>query len=156
MPDLFKALKSHKKTLKIRYPKSTRPWQHVLEPVYGYMFLALNLHIGKKNTNGESFNFGPKFIKNYKVTELLNELKRYLPNIKWKVDKNKKKVHEAGLLNLNSSKAFKILKWKNILNFDETVKMTAEWYSRYFKKEDVKEITLDQINSYQIKLKRNL
>ena len=156
VPDLFKSLVSKKNTLKIRYPNSTRPWQHVLEPIYGYMFLALSLHQGKKNTNGESFNFGPKFIKNYKVTELLSELKKYLPNIKWKIDKNKKKVHEAGLLNLNSNKAFKILKWKNILNFDETVQMTAEWYSRYLKKEDVKEITLNQINNYQIQLKRKL
>jgi CDP-glucose 4,6-dehydratase len=155
LPDLFRTLNSKKKLLKIRYPNSTRPWQHVLEPIYGYMYLALNLHQNKKNTNGESFNFGPKFIKNYKVTELLVEIKKYLPQILWKIDSNKKKVHEAGLLNLNSNKTFKILKWKNILNFAETVEMTAEWYNKYFKNNDVREISLKQINQYQIKLKKN-
>jgi CDP-glucose 4,6-dehydratase len=154
VPDLIKSLKS-KQILKIRYPNSTRPWQHVLEPIYGYMHLALNLYLGKKNTNGESFNFGPKFLKNYKVTELLMKLKEYTPQIKWKIDTKKKKVHEAGLLNLNCVKSFKILQWKNILTFNETVEMTAEWYNRYLKKENVEKITLNQINNYKIKLEKN-
>ena len=62
IPDLIRSLKL-KKNLKIRYPNSTRPWQHVLEPIYGYIVLAYNLYNYKKKTNGESFNFGPKFKK---------------------------------------------------------------------------------------------
>lgn len=153
LPDLIKSIKS-KKTLRIRYPNSTRPWQHVLEPIYGYLFLAHNLFIKEKN-NGESFNFGPKFIKNYKVITLLKEFKKYLPQIKWKKELNKMRLHEAGLLNLNSNKSFKNLKWKNILNFKETVKMTAEWYLFYLNNHNVKKTTFNQINIYKKKLKRN-
>tara|TARA_A100000164_G_C21921007_1_gene780674 strand:- start:168 stop:1256 length:1089 start_codon:yes stop_codon:yes gene_type:complete len=152
IPDLIRSIK-RKKTLKIRYPNSTRPWQHVLEPIYGYLFLAQNLFVKEKN-NGESFNFGPKFIKNYKVITLLKEFKKYLPHIKWKKEFNIIKIHEAGLLNLNSNKSFKNLKWKNILNFKETIRMTAEWYLLYFNNHNVKKITFNQINSYKKKLNR--
>ena len=110
IPDLIRSIKS-KKILKIRYPNSTRPWQHVLEPIYGYLFLAQNLFLKNKN-NGESFNFGPKFKKNYKVNTLLQEFRKYLPQIKWKKETGKIRIHEAGLLNLNSNKSFKKLKWK--------------------------------------------
>ena len=122
--DLFKSI-SKKEVLNIRYPKSTRPWQHVLEPIYGYLFLGLELAKEEKLVNGESFNFGPDFKKNYSVVDLLSQIKKYLPKLKWKLDKNKNKEHEAGLLNLDCSKSKKILGWKNILNFDETVNMTA-------------------------------
>jgi hypothetical protein len=71
------------------------------------------------------------------LQKVLVEIKKYLPQILWKIDSNKKIVHVAGLLNLNSNKTFKILKWKNILNFAETVEMTAEWYNKYFKNNDV-------------------
>ncbi len=149
LPDLIRSVKS-KKILKIRYPNSTRPWQHVLEPIYGYLFLAQNLFIKRKN-NGESFNFGPKFSKNYKVISLLKEFKRYLPKIKWKKKISKKKIHEAGLLNLNSDKVLKRLKWKNILNFKETIKMTAEWYSFYLKNENINKTTFNQLKLYKKK-----
>ena len=150
IPDVIKSL-SFKKKLKIRYPNSTRPWQHVLEPIFGYMILANNLY--KKNeNNGQSFNFGPYFVKNYKVIALLKEFKKYLPKIKWINDIDKKKVHEAGLLNLNSGKAYDKLNWKNILNFKETIKMTAEWYECYLNGKNVKKKTLDQINFYKKKL----
>ena len=62
------------------------------------------------------------------------------------------KFYEAGLLNLNSRKAFKVLNWKNNLNFKESVKLTADWYRSYFKKSDMKKITLEQINFYKNKL----
>ena len=152
IPDLIRSIKK-KKILKIRYPNSTRPWQHVLEPVYGYLFLAFNLHKKKRLTNGESFNFGPNFIKNYSVIELLKEFKRYLPKLSWKLDKQKIKLKEANLLNLNSNKAKKILKWKNILSFNETVKMTASWYEDYFHNKDMKKISRNQIKYYLTKLK---
>tara|TARA_S200000501_G_scaffold373648_1_gene421244 strand:+ start:955 stop:2043 length:1089 start_codon:yes stop_codon:yes gene_type:complete len=153
IPDLIKSIKN-KKVLKIRYPNSTRPWQHVLEPIYGYLFLGYNLHLRKTSVNGESFNFGPNFTKNYSVIELLKGFKNYLPFIKWKIEKKKIRVKEANLLNLNSSKAKKILKWKNILSFKETVKMTASWYLKYFKKKDMNIVTNNQIEDYLIKLKK--
>ncbi len=151
-PDLIRSIKSGK-LLKIRYPNSTRPWQHVLEPVFGYMYLGYDLYNKIKN-NGQSFNFGPQYSKNYKVIELLNEFKKHNPQIKWKVDKSNKKVNEAGLLNLNSDKSFRRLKWKNILNFKNTIKMTSDWYSSYIKNGDMQKITVNQIGLYKIKLKK--
>ena len=153
IPDLMRSI-SKKKNLKIRYPKSTRPWQHVLELVYGYLFLGFNLHRKKLHTNGQSFNFGPNFVKNYSVIELLKAFKKYLPKINWKIDNQKIKVKEAGLLNLNSFKTKRILKWKNILSFYDTVKMTASWYQKYFDKEDMSKITSNQIREYVKKLKK--
>ncbi len=152
LPDLVRAIKL-KKILKIRYPNSTRPWQHVLEPLFGYIFLAYNLHKQNKN-NGQSFNFGPKFIKNYKVVELLKEFKKYNNNIQWKVDNSTNTVNEAGLLNLNSDKSYRRLKWKNILNFQDTIKMTSNWYESYFKNYDIKNTTENQITFYIKKLKK--
>ena len=154
IPDLIRSIKS-KKILKIRYPKSTRPWQHVLEPIYGYLFLARDLFLKEKN-NGESFNFGPKFIKNYKVILLLREFKKYLPQIKWKKKISEKKFHEAGLLNLNSNKTFKRLKWKNILNFEETIRMTAEWYSFYLQNQNINKTTINQLRIYKNKLNKKI
>ena len=153
IPDMMRSIYK-KQILRIRYPKSTRPWQHVLEPIYGYLFLGYLLHLKKNYTNGESFNFGPSFIKNYSVIELLNAFKKYLPKLNWKIDKQKKKVKEANLLNLNSSKATKVLKWKNIMTFDETVKMTASWYEKFFEKKDMKKVTHQQIETYFLKLKK--
>ncbi len=153
IPDLISSI-NKKTTLKIRYPKSTRPWQHVLEPIYGYLFLGYYLYLKKPLTNGESFNFGPNFLKNYNVIELLKAFKRYLPKLTWKIDKKKLKVKEANLLNLNSSKVQKIIKWRNILSFSETVRMTASWYQKYLRKEDISRLTTDQIKFYVSKLKK--
>lgn len=154
IPDLIRSIESQK-VLKIRYPNSTRPWQHVLEPIFGYLYLAFDLY-KFKNNNGESFNFGPKFKKNYKVITLLKEFKKFIPKIKWKEEFKKLKVHEAGLLNLNSNKCYKKLNWKNILNFEETTKMTAKWYMAYLQKKNVNQITIDQLHSYKNKLNKKI
>lgn len=153
--DLFKSIRTGQ-TLIIRYPKSTRPWQHVLEPIFGYLTLAFKLAKEERNVNGESFNFGPNLKKNYTVVDLLNQIRNYLPVLRWKFDKTKNKDREAGLLNLDCTKSMKILKWKNILNFDETVKMTAVWYNSYLKKKNMKEITIDQIKKYESYFNQNL
>ena len=148
LTDVIRSLKSKKKLI-IRYPNSTRPWQHVLEPIHGYLILAKDLYKNRNNSNGESFNFGPSFNKNYSVNELLIKIKKYIPNIKWVLDRSRKKPHEAGLLNLNCKKSFKLLNWKNILNFEETVRMTALWYLSYLQNEDLENLTLMQIKDYE-------
>ena len=79
IPDLIRSIYK-KQILRIRYPKSTRPWQHVLEPIHGYLFLGYMLHFKKSSTNGESFNFGPNFAKNYSVIELLKFLRNIYLN----------------------------------------------------------------------------
>lgn len=112
------------------------------------------LYLNKNNINGESFNFGPNFRKNYSVKELLNKIQNYIPNFKWELDNTKNKVHEAGLLNLDSRKSLKLLGWKNLLNFEQTVKMTSEWYLSYINNNDLEKLTKKQIHEYEKKILR--
>lgn len=151
IPDCVRAW-SKKNTVKIRSPLSTRPWQHVMEVVYGYILLALKLR-RNKSINGEAFNFGPSSNKDYRVIDCLKKIKIFWPSIKWKKS-NSKVFKEAGLLKLNSKKTLKILKWKTILNFNETIKLTAQWYkSFYSKKSEI--ITTSQIQNYLKKIEKN-
>ncbi len=140
------------KAPEIRNPKSTRPWQHVLEAIYGYLKLAQILN-ENKNLNGESFNFSSNKIKNISVQHFLKKIKSKWPIIKWKI-KNKNKFYESNLLQLNNSKAKKFLKWKANLNFNETTELLVEWYKKF--KENKKKIffiSAKQIEFYSSKLK---
>ena len=122
------------------------------------MCLAINLKF-HKNLHGESFNFGPKLHKEYSVLELVKNISTNWNNVSWKIEKRtNKKFFESELLRLNCSKARKILKWKSILNFNETSKMVAEWYSSYyFDPKRVNKTTEKQIKEFQILAKkRNL
>ncbi len=147
-------------SVSLRSPKSTRPWQHVLEPLSGY------LHLAEKMTNApelsfESFNFGPKLNVNFSVEELVQDLSEKI-NLKNKPSKvieysNDVSFKEANLLSLNIEKAIRFLGWQPVLNYEETVQFTADWYS-YFYESDCREVlTNQQINDYQLKAKsRNL
>ena len=130
-PDCVKAWAKNKKVI-LRNPNSTRPWQHVLEAVMGYIVLAINLNINKK-INGHAFNFGPSTKKNYKVINCVQTFEKYWPKIKWHIGNNKN-FKESSLLKLNSKKALKFLKWKGALNFEQTIKLTATWYRDFYKK----------------------
>ena len=133
IPDCVKSWASKKKVF-IRNPNSTRPWQHVFEVIGGYLLFGLKLKF-KANINGEVLNFGPNTKKNYKVIELITELKKNWKNISWRIKKleKKDKFFEANLLKLNSKKAYKILGWKCILNFSETSKLVSDWYMYFYK-----------------------
>jgi CDP-glucose 4,6-dehydratase len=147
IPDFVKSW-SKKKKLFIRNPNSTRPWQHVLEVLRGYVLLAENL---RKNSNlhGENFNFGPTIKNRYTVIKLLKYIKVKFPEINWTIKKNYKKFKEAKLLRLNSNKAKKVLKWKCILSFQQTMDMTLNWYENYyFKRKNIKEYSAKQISDY--------
>jgi len=136
----------------IRNPNSTRPWQHVLEPLSGYLSLAAALS-NNNELNGEAFNFGPPASQDHTVKELVEEIIVHWPGSKW-VDKssNNNMYHEAGLLKLNCNKALNILKWMATLNFEETAKWTADWYRMYYEKDSnlSVEITNKQIREYML------
>ena len=152
IPDCYKSWSKNKKAI-IRNPNSTRPWQHVLEAVYGYLVLAIKL---KKNSklHGEAFNFGPNTKKNYKVKELIDILEKNWEGFKWKNQNSKNLLHESNLLKLNSKKAEKILGWKTRLQFKETILMTANWYKEYLlKSKKMLNISIEQIKYYQNNLK---
>lgn len=128
IPDIFKNFKKEEPLL-IRYPKSTRPWQHVLDCNYGYLQLAkcLVLNDGIKEN---SFNFGPPKSSNAKVEDILIMIKSFWSEIEWKYDSNVN-LHEAGFLYLDSALSNQTLKWNPILNLQDTLKMTVEWYKNH-------------------------
>jgi CDP-glucose 4,6-dehydratase len=148
VPDCITAC-SLNKIVELRNPKATRPWQHVLEPLSGYLNLAYKLNLDD-SFHGEPFNFGPPANQNNSVGELVVEMSKYWNNIKWKdVSSNYGGPYESGLLKLNCDKALHYLKWKAIWDFETTIKNTVMWYKSYYEDNvDMKKLTENQINSY--------
>lgn len=143
---------SKKQSVEIRCPDATRPWQHVLEPISGYLALGECLLINGL-ADGEAFNFGPRAEQNRTVTDLLTTMADKwtadIPNTPHKVTDNIP-FKEAGLLKLNCDKALFHLKWDATLNYDQTVKMTAAWYSAYYGDDaSLFDVTIKQIDEYQ-------
>ena len=147
IPDCFKSWLKNK-TIKIRQPNSTRPWQHVLDVISGYLTLAYKLKYNQK-IHGEAFNFGPKSQKDYTVLNLVDEIKKNLKNFYFKKNQiHKTNFKEAKLLKLNSKKSNLLLGWSPILDFSQTAKFTAEWYSFLKEKKNTTLLSLNQIKIY--------
>lgn len=131
VPDCIKSW-SRNSSVNIRNPNSTRPWQHVLEPLSGYLLLGAYLNKQNKK-NGLIYNFGPMLDQDYSVDTLVNEMKKYWDNVSWKyISNSKDKITESKLLKLNCDKALIELQWKPVLSFEETIKMTTYWYKKYY------------------------
>ena len=143
---------SQKKSVEIRSPEATRPWQHVLEPLSGYLNLGAELY-HNDTLHGEAFNFGPRAEQNHTVKQLLEDLSTYW-NFK-DVDEaftvtDNIPFHEAGLLKLNCDKALFSLKWQANLAYNETIQFTSEWYYDFYHAErNMFEKTIQQINMYE-------
>ena len=148
IPDCIKAW-SRNRTVIIRNPNSTRPWQHVLEVINGYLTFAINLKYNSK-INYETFNFGPKKHQDRSVISLINEIKKNWDEAKYKIKKEKNNL-ESQLLKLNSNKAKKILNWSCKLNFVESVELTAKWYRTYFNNRDMLDYSIKQIKNFESK-----
>ena len=149
IPDCMKSW-SRKEMAKIRNPKSTRPWQHVIEAICGYLTFAQKLKINSK-LNGEVFNFGPDNKNNFSVINLIKELEKNNLKLKWKIVEEKNNI-ESNLLKINSNKAKNLLRWKCILSFKETINHLAEWYKEYYNKKNMYSFTINQIYKYEKKL----
>jgi CDP-glucose 4,6-dehydratase len=151
VPDCMRSCLKNKKVL-IRNPNSTRPWQHVLEVINGYLTLALNLK-RKQKFHGEAFNFGPSLRTKKKVKDVVNKMKKNWNRLMWKEVKTKN-FFENKLLQLDSRKSKKQLKWKSVLTFDETIELTVDWYKNFFeKKKSTIEKSLIQIEQYERKIR---
>ena len=152
--DCFKSW-SKNKPVTLRSPSATRPWQHVLEPLSGYISLASNLYEGKI-CSGEAFNFGPDASMNYTVGELVESLSEKWAGEKlqrYYVVENEIKINEAKLLKLNCDKALSKLNWKPTLNYEETLNFVGSWYNKFFNENcNMSEYTNLQIQEY-IKLR---
>jgi CDP-glucose 4,6-dehydratase len=146
IPDCIRSWKKNQAVL-IRNPSSTRPWQHVLDILNGYIMLAINL---KKNSkiNGETFNFGPKIEQKSDVLNVVKLMRSKWKNAKLKIE-SKKKFQESQLLHLNSSKAKKLLKWNCKLNLEKNVLFTISWYKSYIDNpQSIINFSLNQIKEF--------
>jgi CDP-glucose 4,6-dehydratase len=137
--------------VKIRSPQATRPWQHVLEPLSGYLDLGAELSLGSL-LNGQSFNFGPNSEHNRTVQEILEKLSSYWhfssPNESYQIVNNFP-FHEARLLKLNCDKALFHLKWKASLDYETLLDFTGNWYYKFYKTNtDIYQYTIEQIKEY--------
>ncbi len=148
MADLARGLMSGVDVV-IRKPRSVRPWQHVLEPLSGYLAVAQHL-CDKGPISWDAWNFGPEFDNNQTV-QALAELTCRLwgrPNA-LKIDENPNTPHEAGLLTLDSTKAKIILGWSPRWKFAKSVRHTVDWYQACERGQEMRSFTLEQISTYE-------
>lgn len=138
----------------VRNPAATRPWQHVLDPLSGYLGLGSELLISDR-LHGESFNFGPGPEVNKSVKELIEALLTYWGKGSWRHEQSELTKTENILLRLSCDKALNLLGWQAVLSFDEAVKLTAQWYKKYYKNnENMYEYSSNQIEYYIAEAKR--
>lgn len=130
IPDIMRAVHQNEK-VKIRNPNATRPWQHVLEPLSGYLLLGQKLLEGRKEF-AEAWNFGPSEEENVSVGEIVHQVKGIWPKIDYEIQQNPKQPHEAGLLRLDCSKARTKLKWVPAWTSKETIEKTTLWYKDFY------------------------
>ena len=146
VPDCIRSWEKGK-TVELRNPRSTRPWQHVLEPLRGYLQLGCSLSIDR-SLHGESFNFGPDAANSRDVGELVSELSLSWEGVDWAETCAKTDFGESSLLALNCDKAAARLKWRPILSFTQTISMTSQWYFLHNKGSDAGALCKEQISTY--------
>lgn len=148
--DCVKAF-SHNEPVEIRSPKATRPWQHVLEPLSGYLTLGQYLY-ESKSANGEAYNFGPRAEQTKTVLALVQDL-----SSRWGINPDQAvrvtdnvPFHEATLLKLNCDKALAYLNWHSTLHYEQCIRFIADWYHAYYveHRQDMYELTCAQIDEY--------
>lgn len=152
VPDMMRAL-ANKAQICVRNPRATRPWQHVLEPLSGYLWLGAALaapaFVGASSTRdlASAFNFGPNVQSNRNVGALVEETLKHWPG-GWEDQSNANSVHEAHLLHLVIEKAYHFLQWQPVWSFAETIANTAGWYQQTHHGKDPRQLTQNQICSY--------
>ena len=127
---------SHGEKVRIRNPHATRPWQHVLEPLSGYLAIGQKLLEGQK-AFAEGWNFGPENEGSITVQKVVESVKKYWDAIEYTIDKVEKDPHEANLLKLDCSKANVLLEWKNVWNSTTTFEKTVLWYKHFYQNEKI-------------------
>jgi CDP-glucose 4,6-dehydratase len=145
VPDCIRAIEQDKQ-LEVRSPKSIRPWQHVLEPLGGYLLLAANM-IKSPAAYSEAWNFGPDPENIVTVGKLVDTIVHTYGKGSWKDASSNKTLHEANLLALDINKAKSKLKWYPVLDFENTIQYTVDWYKHYHKQNPL-DICLNQIKTY--------
>jgi len=147
LPDFFRASDGGS-TLDVRSPEATRPWQHVLEPLSGYLLLAEKL-FSDPETCVEAWNFGPVDDDLRSVGRLLDQLTRSVPGSRWQHTGSEHHPHEAGYLKLDSSKARSKLGWRPRWTLDTALDATLAWHRAWRAGTDAHAVCMEQINAYQ-------
>ena len=147
IPDCIKALESNE-PVEIRNPNAIRPWQHVLEPLSGYLLLAAKMYEDPQKFYG-AWNFGPNYDSIIPVGELADKVMDRWGNGSWIDLSNENASHEAKLLSLDISKAKSYLKWFPLWNIDKAIEKTVDWYKEY-KKKDPYRICVKQIEEFEV------
>jgi CDP-glucose 4,6-dehydratase len=149
VPDCMRAW-SRGETVPLRNPAATRPWQHVLEPLSGYLNLAMSLNESAAQ-HGQPFNFGPQTQQNYSVGQLVSAMSQHWEKVLWKdTSAQYGGPYESGLLKLNCDKALYHLNWRAVWDLEATVRETALWYRRYYEQpsNSIAEYSIRQIKNY--------
>lgn len=135
--------------LLVRNPEATRPWQHVLCALHGYLLLAEGLLAGRKELE-DAFNFGPLPSDNIPIMRIMEALGRFWPELSWRVEGDATALHEAGLLYLDSSRARHMLEWNPAWPLEKALLRTAEWYRAIQEgSRDAASLSLEQIAEYE-------
>jgi CDP-glucose 4,6-dehydratase len=136
---------SQSKKVSIRNPYATRPWQHVLEPLSGYLAIGQKL-LEEKVEFGEAWNFGPSDDGSMTVEEVVQNIKKYWNKIDYEITRDPNQPHEANLLKLDCSKAHILLKWKNVWDNEMTFAKTVLWYKNFYEDQSID--TMNDLNQY--------
>ncbi len=145
VPDCMRQLEAGEPIL-IRNPDAIRPWQHVVEPLMGYLLLAARLY-EDPDTYADAFNFGPDSHSVIPVREVVDKIIKHFGRGAWRKSEKKDNPHEAKLLRLDTAKAKHMLGWCPVWSVDEAVEKTVVWYKNY-QTEDVFDLCLRQIHEF--------
>lgn len=148
VPDCIRALQANQ-PIAVRNKNAVRPWQHVLEPLSGYLWLAARLQTGPSEALCSAFNFGPAEEATRSVGDLVEEILKHWPGT-WVDQSDPNAVHEAKVLRLNIQKAHSLLEWEPVWSFPETIRHTVEWYRAASNSipEKIVEMTRQQLRGY--------
>ena len=146
LPDIFRALKAGEE-LQIRYPQATRPWQHVLEPLHGYLLLAQHAVLNPLLADG-AWNFGPRDEDILSVGDVVKFVGTKRGDLKWSF-RAEEVLHEATLLKLDISKAVSQLRWTPKWGVHESIARVVDWHSGYDKGLDPLGMCLEQVEEFQ-------
>lgn len=146
IPDLIENIQNNQ-TLQIRNPNAIRPWQHVLDVLYGYLLAGINSY-SDYQTHSTGYNFAPLHEKDIPVKDLIATLIHIMQEGKYQISTNNAKKHEAHFLRLDSTKARNLLQWSNLLNHKQSCIFTANWYTAYLHKENIHNITNSQLEEF--------
>lgn len=146
LPDCMKAIFSSKK-IEIRNPHAVRPWQHVLDPLRGYLMLTCKMAENIQEYTG-AWNFGPGNNSEITVEKVVEKIINYLGKGEWVYTGDKKQHNETKLLTLDISKAKNKLGWEPVLNFEQTVQFTIDWYDKFYMSYDITEFNVSQIKEF--------